>query len=320
MALFYAVFGTIVTHLIGKPLIKLSFDQQKYEANFRFSMARIREYSEQISLLGGERAERSALARRFADIYANFVALIGRIMKLNIVTSAYGQINALVPYVFAAPFYFAGQITLGVMTQTASAFGRVDAAFSFFIDRYRGLAIFKSVLDRLTTFDATAERVRAAAANEATVKTSVGASDALRIQNLTLSLPDGRKIVTADALTLKAGESVLVTGPSGSGKSTLFRAIAGIWPLGEGRIETPRDKTVLLLPQRPYVPQGTLRGAISYPASADAYSDEAIRDALARVKLSHLANELDREDHWQQRLSGGEQQRLAIRAGATGEA
>jgi putative ATP-binding cassette transporter len=312
VALVYAVVGTVATHVVGRPLIGLSFDQQKYEANFRFAMARIREYSEQISLLGGERAERSALVRRFRDIYANFVALIKRIMKLNIVVSAYGQINVLVPYIFAAPFYFAGQITLGVMTQTAQAFGRVDAAFSFFIDRYRSLATYKSMLDRLTTFDAAAARVRAAAARDKAVRVRQGAADELRIDKLALALPDGRTIVRVEDLTLKPHESALVTGPSGSGKSTLFRAIAGIWPLGDGEVLAPTGKTMLLLPQRPYIPQGTLRSAIAYPAGEDAYGDDAIREALARVKLSHLQGELDREDQWQQRLSGGEQQRLAF--------
>jgi putative ATP-binding cassette transporter len=275
-------------------------------------MARIREYAEQIALLGGERTERNALSRRFGDIYENFTALIRRIMKLNVVINAYALINSVVPYVFAAPFYFAGKITLGVLTQTAQAFGRVDVAFSFFIDRYRQLAIFKSVLDRLTTFDATAARVRAAAMRPEGLRIAEQDRKDLAIGRLSLALPNGKRIVAVDGLTLSPGQSALFTGPSGSGKSTLFRAISGVWPYGEGEVAIPRGATSMLLPQRPYLPQGTLAGAIAYPSGEGTYPDAALADALTRVKLDHLIPDLHREDQWQQRLSGGEQQRLAI--------
>lgn len=311
VALFYALFGTVVTHLIGRPLIRLSFEQQKYEANFRFSMARIREYSEQISLLDGELTERAALQNKFAAIYTNFVALIKRNMKLTTIVASYAQINVVVPIVVSAPFYFLGQITLGVLMQIAGAFGRVDTALSFFISNYGSLAVFKSVLDRLTGFDRAADRVRMIAAAPAVLQVRPAPTRDVCFRNLRLLLPNGRQIVGLEALDLKYGEATLITGPSGSGKSTLFRAIAGIWPYGEGVIETPEGARLMLLPQRPYIPLGTLRAGLVYPRM-NACSDEDCRAVLQRVRLEYLTPDLDREDSWQQRLSGGEQQRLAI--------
>ena len=312
VALIYAAVGTIITHLIGRPLVKLLFDKQRYEADFRFGLARLREYGEQVALLKGEAAEQASLGGRFRAIIVNYLDIVDRRKKLMAFTSTYGQINPIIPYLFTAPFYFLGKIQLGVMTQTAGAFGRVESALTFFITYYTSLAGFKSVLDRLTSFDAAIENAHAPTRSDARIARRESAAGALSLRDLSLSLPDGRRIVSGADLTLRTGQSVLVTGPSGSGKSTLFRAIAGIWPYGEGAIETPAGTRALLLPQKPYIPITTLHAATTYPAAPEAFDATAVKAALIDAGLPALAERLDETDQWSQRLSGGEQQRLAI--------
>jgi putative ATP-binding cassette transporter len=305
VALIYAAVGTIITHWIGRALVPLAFARQRYEADFRFSLARLREYAEQVALLHGEAAERGSLMRRFGAVIANYLQIVDRRKKLMAFTAAYGQLSPIIPYIFTAPFYFGGKITLGVMTQTAGAFSRVEGALTFFVNYYTTLAEFKAVLDRLTSFDAA---IDAAEHRAPTMTRREGEAPALA--NVTLGLPDGRRIGRIDALKLAAGQSALLTGPSGSGKSTLFRALAGVWPYAEGEIVAPKD--MMLLPQRPYLPIGSLRAAVAYPGAPDAYDDARIREALIAAKLPGLVERLDESDNWQQRLSGGEQQRLAL--------
>lgn len=312
VALAYAALGTWLTHLIGRPLIRLDFEQERREADLRFSLARLREYSEQIALQSGERVERKHLTGRFQEIIINYFTIMRRRVRLAAFTSSYYQADVVVPYILIAPFYFAGKIQLGVMTQVAGAFGRVSTALSFFIGSYTAIAAYKAVIDRLTSFDVAIDRAdRLQAERDAKLVVKEQGKD-ITLRDVTLSLPDRREVVHVGALDLRAGESTLLTGPSGSGKSTLFRAIAGIWPYGRGEISLPESRQVLLLPQRPYMPLGTLREAVCYPAEVGAYSDAAIRHALAAVKLGHLVDDLDVFDQWMQRLSGGEQQRLAI--------
>jgi putative ATP-binding cassette transporter len=308
----YAVLGTWLTHLIGRPLIRLNFQQERYEADYRFSLARLREYTEQIALLEGEPAERERLAGRFVNIIENYMRIVRRYLKLQTFTLAYFQANVVVPYLITAPYFFAGRITLGHMQQTVGAFGRVESALTFFISAYTTIADYKAVVDRLTTFEAAIATVRARAAAQGRVALAEGGGAELRLGDVDVHLPDGRHLLRAEDLTLRPGESTLLTGPSGSGKSTLFRAIAGIWPFGRGDIAVPRGASMMLLPQRPYIPIGTLRGAVTYPGVTGTYSDAAIAEALRAVRLPHLVEHLDREDNWGQRLSGGEQQRLAI--------
>ncbi|HEX8166429.1 MAG TPA: ABC transporter ATP-binding protein/permease [Beijerinckiaceae bacterium] len=310
-ALLYAVVGTTVTHWIGKPLIRLNFEQQRYEADFRFSLARLREYGEQIALLEGEAAERDRLGQRFGKVIGNFLAIVSRTKRLTAFTATYFQINAVVPYVLIAPYYFAGKIPLGGMTQTAGAFARVENTMSFFINAYSTLADYKAVVDRLTSFDAAIRTARETQATRA-LHVEEGASPDLVAEGLSLGLPDGRRIVETPRFALRAGETALVSGPSGSGKSTLFRAISGIWPFGHGRIATPRGASTMLLPQRPYIPMGTLRGAVSYPAVEGTYDDATVAEALRAARLPDLAHGLDEERFWAQSLSLGEQQRVAI--------
>ena len=312
VALLYAGFGTLVTHLIGRPLVKLYFNQQRFEADFRFSLARLREYGEQIALLRGEPTERSSVMRRFGAIYDNYLRIVDRRKKLTIFTASYGQISQFIPYIVAAPFYFAGKVTLGTMTQTARAFGSVERSLTFFITYYTSLADFKAVLDRLTSFDDSIRAAQAAGSTPPRIETAPANNGALGIGNLVLKIPDGRTILKAPALAFQPGQATLVSGPSGSGKSTMFRAISGIWPYGSGQIDLPVGANVMLLPQRPYIPMGSLRDAVTYPGAVGTYADADIAAALSAAHLPALAEKLDLDDNWAQRLSGGEQQRLAI--------
>lgn len=311
IALVYAGIGTILAHFIGRRLIRLNFEQEKYEADFRYLLARLREFNEPIALLRGEATEKQRLGSRFRRVATNYMEIIGVAKWLNAFTSFYGMANSVIPIVILAPFYFLDKITLGVMFQTASAFGRVDAALSFFIDRYSTIADFKAVVDRLTGFEQSIDSARET--QDATaIRAARASSSDLVIPQLELALPDGRTIARIRDLSFRKGERTLLVGPSGSGKSTLFRAISGIWPFGVGTVDIPAGARVMLLPQRPYIPMGTLRGAVSYPAAEGAHDDSAIVAALEAVRLPALVTRLDEEANWSQVLSGGEQQRLAV--------
>ena len=311
VALIYAAAGTLITHLIGRPLIGLYFRRQHMEADFRFSLARLREYTEQVALLGGEGAEQNILGRRFGALIANYLDVIYRGMRVRAFTQTFGQLSPIIPFIFTAPFYFLGKIELGVMTQTAQAFGRVADSLTFFVNYYTYLAGFKSVVDRLNSFDVAIDQAQAlASAGPARVAGPAGGD--IVLDDVALALPDGRNIFDSEHVDFGAGESVLVSGPSGSGKSTLFRAISGLWPYGGGRIARPDRANVMVIPPKPYIPIGTLRSAVSYPAVPGTYRDEDIRAALTDAHLGALAKELDHEEVWSQRLSSGEQQRLAL--------
>ena len=312
VAAIYAAAGTLITHLIGRTLVGLYFERQHREADFRFSLARLREYTEQVALLKGEPAETAMVGRGFTALIANYVDLVYIRMRVYAFTQLFGQLSPIIPYIFTAPFYFLGKIELGVMTQTASAFSRVADAMNFFVTYYTYLAGFRSVADRLNSFDAAIDQAESLCGAGATrVPARDGSADVV-LEDIELALPDGRRILEAKHVDLAARESVALTGPSGSGKSTLFRAIAGIWPFGSGRIRTPERASVMVVPPKPYIPIGTLRAAVTYPAVSGAYPDDQIRQALTDAHLAGLVDQLDREEVWSQRLSSGEQQRLAI--------
>ncbi len=308
----YAVIGTWLTHLVGKPLIRLDFRQETVEADYRFSLARLREYGEQVALLRGEKAEIRRLDLSFTQVVANFLNILSRRMKLTSFTAGYSQLSVIFPYVLAAPSYFVGKITLGQFQQTAGAFNRVETALSFFINAYTTLASYKANVDRLTTFNASMSRAEAAGLSTRIGVEAVGAGNDLTLRDLRLALPDGREIVGIDEFAFREGPSTLITGPSGSGKSTLFRAISGIWPFGSGHVHIPAGRRTMLIPQKPYIPVGTLRAAVTYPGLDEHYDDGTIRQALAAVGLGHLTDKLDVEDAWAHHLSGGEQQRLSL--------
>ncbi len=312
VALLYAAAGTLITHMIGRPLIGLYFQRQHREADFRFSLARLREYTEQVALLGGEDAEKKMVGQRFSALIANYLAVVFRRMKVTAFTQTFGQLSPIIPFIFTAPFYFARKIELGVMTQTAGAFSQVSGALTFFVNYYTYLAGFKSVVDRLNSFDVAIEEAQALV-EAGPARTGVASGvNRIDLEDIDLFLPDGKRIVETKHLALTPDKRVALSGASGSGKSTLFRAIAGIWPYGKGRIQRPEGIRVMVVPPKPYIPIDTLRAAVTYPAVAGAYSDDDIRSALVDARLAHLVDQLDREEVWSQRLSSGEQQRLAI--------
>jgi vitamin B12/bleomycin/antimicrobial peptide transport system ATP-binding/permease protein len=311
VALVYTGAGTLLTHWIGRSLVGLYFTQQRFEANFRFGLARAREYSEQIALLRGEENETAASNGKFGDIFDNYMRIVNVRKRLTAFSRFYFQASVFIPYVVAAPFYFLGKISLGALNQVGAAFNNVNESMNFFVTYYVGLADFKATLNRLTSFDEAIARAQALSAKTPRIDFSQSPTGDRRIESLALSLPDGRPLAHVENLTLAAHDPTLLAGPSGSGKSTLFRAIAGIWPFGAGQIAEPKA-SLMLLPQRPYIPIGSLRAAIAYPSSVDKFTEEAVRGALTAAGLGALAEQLDETDNWQMRLSGGEQQRLAI--------
>lgn len=309
VALVYSVLGTGLAHLVGWPLTGINFRQERFEADFRFSLTRVRENTEGIALYGGEAEERRTLAGRFANIAANWYQLIWRTKLLNAFISGYSQVANIFPFVVAAPRYFAGEITLGGLTRTASAFGQVQDAMSWFITSYSRLASWQATVNRLTSFEQAISTAKLLAGEG--VKLVPGEGTGLRLDGVTLRLPDGSLLIDGAQASFPAGQSTVIQGRSGSGKSTLFRALAGIWPFGAGQIERPAGR-FLFIPQRSYIPLGTLRHAITYPAPAESFDDLRVVQALSDAGLATLQDRLDEEAQWAQRLSGGEQQRLAL--------
>ena len=310
-ALLYAGLGTWLTHKIGKPLIGLDFNQQRYEADYRFSLVRLRENSEGVALYRGENEELANFRARFAAVITNWWGIMRKQKQLNFFTISYAQLAIIFPFVVAAPRYFSGAIQLGGLMQIASTFGYVQGSLSWFIDAYPQFASWKATVDRLTGFSASLERVREEGAQLDGERTE-GPGASLSLEDLNLSLPQGKPLLAATTLELRKNEDVLVSGPSGAGKSTLFRALAGIWPYWKGRIKLPKGERLLFLPQKPYLPVGSLKHAVCCPEDANRFSDEEIRESLKAVGLQSLAADLGRSENWAQVLSGGEQQRLAF--------
>jgi putative ATP-binding cassette transporter len=311
-ALAYAVVGTAVTHLVGRKLIPLNFQQERYEADFRFALVRLRENSEQIALQRGEGAERGPLRDRFANLIRNFMALVGVQKNVVLFRAVYNQTAVVLPFVMAAPAYFGGKIQLGQLMQISSAFDSVRTALSVFVTVYARLAEWKAVVDRLSGFERAIAAARDPSALPSRIVVEAGAGDRLEVDGLAVARPDGREIVALDRLALAPGERRIVSGPSGSGKTTLLRGLSGVWPWGRGRIGVPRGTRLLVLPQRPYLPLGSLRAALAYPAASDAFPDADVRGALDAVGLPALAGRLDEDENWAAILSGGEQQRVQL--------
>ncbi len=304
-AIAYCIVGSVITHYIGRPQIALNFQQQRYEADFRHHMVRVREYSEAIALDKGEQVERQHLDRRFLSVLANYLRLIKAQKNLIWFTTFFGQAAIVFPFLVSAPRFFAGAIQLGELMQISSAFGQVQDSLAWFVDNYSSLAAWRATTDRLTSFEESfAALARAQRPEVATGSPSLGAQD------LTLALPNGAVLLSRLSLHVAPGDSVLVRGPSGSGKSTLFRAFAGIWPFARGKVEIPAD--TMCIPQNPYFPDGSLRDALAYPEPASHYTDEALHRALEQALLPQLGERLDEQDAWSQKLSGGERQRLAL--------
>ncbi len=310
-AILYAVFGSWAAHKIGGRLAPINFALERYNADFRYRMVRVRENAESIALYRGEADEERRLRGAFASIYATWWDFMKYTKRLTWLTSFYGQAAAVFPFLVAAPAYFSGQIQLGTLTQTADAFVQVQTALSWFVDNYDRLARLKAVVDRLTTFSEAMVKAKADAAQSG-FETDRQPSPELALQADTVSLPNGETLLDDVGITVRPGDSVLIRGPSGSGKTTLFRVLAGLWPFGRGRVHIPQHARVLFLPQKPYLPVGTLKDALCYPDSPSAHADDACLDALNACGLGALAPRLGEPANWSLALSGGEQQRLAF--------
>jgi len=309
-AFLYAALGTWLTQKIGSPLVRLLFNQQRYEADFRFSMVRLRENAESVAFYGGERRELDVFQGRFSWIVKNWWQVIRRRKQLTWFTTGYQQVAIVFPFLVAAPRFFAKEIQLGGLMQVVSAFGQVQDSLSFIVTSYTEIAEYQSVVQRLAGFRAKFEEI--AASHEGPQPIAISqAGSGVEVEGLALDLPSGYRLHDDVALAAQPGSPVLVTGPSGSGKSTLLRAIAGLWPFGAGRIRVGGSKS-LFLPQRPYLPLGTLADALAYPETAEAHSRAELEGALRVVGLPYLVAQLDEEGNWAQRLSGGEQQRLGF--------
>jgi putative ATP-binding cassette transporter len=311
-ALIYAILGTWVTHLVGHPLIKLNFDQQRYEADFRFSLVRLRENAEEVTLLAGEPAEKERLRDRFGWVIRNWYDIMRRRKRLTFLTAGYSQVALIFPFLVVSPIYFFGALTLGGLMQIVSAFGQVQSALSFFVTAYTSIADWKAVLNRLTGFEASMKWAQGLDGAAPKLEFIADGANALHVDELAVGLPNGQEIVRLSDFCIRPGERVLVTGPSGAGKTSLFRAFGGVWPFGSGSIRVPKGASVLVLPQRPYLPLGTLRGALAYPGAADAFAQSEVEEALDAVGLAPLKAEFDETAYWADKLSGGEQQRLSI--------
>ncbi len=311
-ALIYAILGTTFTHLIGRALIALNFQQQRYEADFRFNLVRVRENSEQIALLRGEQAERDRLLLRFANVVSNWMAIMSRQKKLTFLTAGYSQAAVVFPYIMVSPAYFAGKVQLGGLMQTANAFGQVQGALSVFVNVYRQLAEWRAVVERLSGFDQAIEAAHTAAVMPPVIAVAPADATAVSFKDLSVRLPNGVPLVNATGVTIKLGERVLVSGPSGAGKSTLFRALAGVWPFGEGTISIPKNARMMMLPQRPYFPIAPLAAAVAYPAQSGQFDAAKIAELISAVGLPALVPRIEEEAHWNRMLSLGEQQRLGI--------
>ncbi|WP_350570539.1 ABC transporter ATP-binding protein/permease [Pseudomonas sp. H26/SER47-MNA-CIBAN-0231] len=306
-ALLYAAVGSWLTHLIGRRLIGLNNKQQRFEADLRFSMVRVRENAESIALYNGEPNENRRLSNRFGLVWHNFWDIMRVSKRLTFFTSGYGQIAIIFPFVVAAPRYLSGKIELGELMQINSAFGNVQENFSWFITAYSDLAAWRATCDRLLSFR------QAMSDNEQRTPTIdvQNQGSELQVHNLGLDLADGRHLLTDADMTVEPGERVMLSGRSGSGKSTLLRAMGHLWPAGHGNIRLPAAR-YLFLPQKPYLPIGTLREALSYPQPGDTYAPERYAQVLETCRLPHLVGRLDEANHWQRMLSPGEQQRLAF--------
>ena len=310
-ALLYAIVGTWLTDLIGRPLVMLNYNQQRYEADFRFSLVRFRENTEGVALYHGEADELRGFRERFGNVVQNWWAIMRQQKRLTSFTAGYGQAAIIFPFVVAAPRYFRGEFALGGLMQTASAFGQVQDALSYIVSTYTDIAEWRAVVARLGGFERALADVRTEAAIQG-IRREEAAGHGLEVDHVSLGLPDGRPLVDDISFSMRKGDTALISGPSGSGKSTLFRAIAGIWPFGHGRVTMPAGDRVLFLPQKPYLPLGTIREIVSYPVSAGGIPDTAVREALDAVGLPELTGRLDESANWALRLSPGEQQRIAF--------
>ena len=308
-SLLYSVIGTYITHIVGRKLVKINFIQQKYEADFRFSMIRLRESAESVAFYRGEAQEGSVFKQRFKMLLDNFWKLVNKQKQLVFLNSGYSQIAIIFPFVVAMNRYLTKEVTLGGLMQVSSAFGRVQDSLSYFVDMYSSIAQWQAVVMRLTCFGHHMHDVYQQA--ERFHVERFAAADVVEVDNMQINLPDGKPLLENISFTLHPGHNVLIKGVSGSGKSTLLRAISGIWPFVDGKIFLPERDKLMFIPQKSYLPLGTLRAALNYPGNKPIDDTELIY-LMDLCQIGYLKDKLDLEADWSHVLSVGEQQRLAF--------
>jgi putative ATP-binding cassette transporter len=312
-AILYAAIASTSMLWIGKNFVLVSEGKNQAEAEYRYALTRIRENGESIALLGGEEEERAGIDRSFGKVLQQWVGICGQHMRTTIVSYGAGVIAPVIPILLAAPKYLDGSMTLGEVMQAASAFTIVQSAFGWLVDNYPRLADWTAGARRIASLMVSLDALERAEAGEGTGRIDRGETKyALKLNDLSVTLDDGTAVVRDAEVAIEPGERVLVAGETGTGKSTLVRAIAGLWPWGEGSVEFQKNGRVFMLPQKPYVPNGTLRRAITYPAPAEDWDAEQIGSALDKVGLAHLKEHIEEDAPWDQTLSGGEKQRLAF--------
>jgi putative ATP-binding cassette transporter len=311
VAVAYAVFSMWITHLVGRRLVPINFSRLRVEADFRYGLVRFRDSVEAVALSHGEPVERMNALARFVHVIRNWFQLIRAQRNLSLLTTGLGYANDMVPVLAAAPAYFAHLITLGNIVQIRLAYGQVSGSLIWFVNAYQEIARWRANIERLATFSEVIDTSERELAGQK-IEIVTGTSDRLSLQNLRLDAPGGHVLVAGATATLRPGERVVVTGPSGVGKTMLLRTIAGVWPFGSGRIELPQRDRLLFVPERAYFPLGTLRGAATFPAEEGTFPDDRIREVLGALGLARLAERLDEVEPWDQRLTDGEKQRLAL--------
>lgn len=304
--LVYAVVGSFLVERIGRSLVRADYTQQKREADFRFLLVRIRQSAEQIAFQSGETSERRRLSTRFQAIRENWRDIMTYTKRVTFFNETYIEIASLVAYVLILPSYFAREITLGMVQQGVLAFGRARMALSWFVHFYKDIALLRSVYRRLVEFDAALARP-----HESGIDVAHDGGEGIALQGVCLSMPDGSPLASIPDVRIAPGERWMLTGCSGAGKSTLLRAMAGLWPHGRGGILLPKG-SAMFVPQRNYLPTGSLRECLGYPSEQDALDAQAIEATLGDVRLAHLVPRLDETADWMRVLSPGEQQRLAF--------
>lgn len=315
-ALAYSVFGTWITHKVGHRLVALNYLQQKLEADFRFSMVRLRETAESVAFYNGAAKEEAFLSNRFMTLLRNTLFIIKKQKQLSWLTNSYAQIAIIFPFVVAVPRYLSQNISLGGLMQIANCFGKVQDAMSYFVDVYASLAEWQSCAERLLSFDKHIAAIEKETEEKSGSLVREETHDRLRLADVTISVPAmdenkrTREIISSASCTIKSGEHVILKGPSGSGKSTLLRTLAGFWPYVKGHISMPAPSEMMFIPQKPYIPMGTSAEAASYPL--ETADEEILSPLLVECGLSHLMEKTDTEADWSHILSLGEQQKLAF--------
>jgi vitamin B12/bleomycin/antimicrobial peptide transport system ATP-binding/permease protein len=312
VALAYSLFALWITHLVGRKLVPINFDKLRYEADFRYGLVRFRDQVEPVGLSRGEVIERRRLLQRFGHVVENWWQLIRAQRDLSLLTLGLGQMNGVVPMLLAAPAYFGGHLTLGKIIQVGFAYGQVSGALTWFVNAYQEIAQWRASIQRLASFIDVMAATSAELAKGEHIEMATSDGNALRLHDVVLCRPNGRPLVRAATASILPGESIAIEGPTGSGKTTLFRALAGLWPFGAGRIEFPQAARLHFVPPRPYLPVGTLRFTITYPEPEDRYPDDVIREALQLFGLGAFVALLDDQAQWHVRLSVAEQQRLSF--------